>query len=197
MKPQVNEKLRLADCVYARPTAAIRLRPGSDQEGLVPAAATAGLARCTRRCCYATLSEGWTATAPGVEASCRTTCDSRRAPAACTPLVRGRLMPRPPLPRWPRPGCLGPGFLEPSSDFPQLLAADAGRAGRCRGRGARRPGGSAGGSGPGMGRDRDRGVRAGVYVSEPCRQPSRTPSTTRCATAQRVAAARFDTPILV
>ena len=35
------------------------------------------------------------------------------------------------------------------------------------------------------------------YVSEPCRQPSRTPSTTRCATAQRVAAARFDTPILV
>lgn len=69
MKPQVNEKLRLAGCVYARPTAAIRLRPGSDQEGLVPAAATAGLARCTRRCCYATLSEGWTVTAPGVEAS--------------------------------------------------------------------------------------------------------------------------------
>lgn len=69
MKPQVNEKLRLAGCVYARPTAAIRLRPGSDQEGLVPAAATAGLARCTRRCCYATLSEGQTVTAPGVEAS--------------------------------------------------------------------------------------------------------------------------------
>jgi hypothetical protein len=28
-------------------------------------------------------------------------------------------------------------------------------------------------------------------------QPSRTPSTTRCVTAQRVAAARFDTSILV
>ena len=42
MKPQVNEKPRLADCVYSRPTAAIRLHPGSDQEGLVPAAATAG-----------------------------------------------------------------------------------------------------------------------------------------------------------
>ena len=48
MKPQVNEKLRLAGCVYARPTAAIRLRPGSDQEGIVPAAATAGLARRTK-----------------------------------------------------------------------------------------------------------------------------------------------------
>ena len=34
-------------------------------------------------------------------------------------------------------------------------------------------------------------------LDQPCRQPSRTPSTTRCATAQRVAAARFDTPILV
>ena len=32
--------------------------PGSDQEGLVPAAATAGLARCTRRCHRLSLSEG-------------------------------------------------------------------------------------------------------------------------------------------
>jgi hypothetical protein len=32
---------------------------------------------------------------------------------------------------------------------------------------------------------------------QPSRQPSRAPSTTRCAMAQRVAAARFDTPILV
>src|SRR5579872_5523611 len=61
MKPQVDEKFRLAGCVYARPITAIRLRSWLRPRGVSTRRSNCRPCQMHQRCDDITLSEGGTA----------------------------------------------------------------------------------------------------------------------------------------